>query len=118
MTTKKNILDYKHVQSVRVIVLQDAETQELAGKIIANYSDSGVCTSKVWIYKGKFSEGEFFEYGFGLNSAGGSGYDKLSATICAAFRPFFDSYQDVAELDSGAIESWFRKHGYIATTIL
>lgn len=108
----KYIQDYKHIKSVSVLVPQDMQTNEIAGKILTNYSDGGVCTSKAFFWSGKFSEGDFFENGLKLVSCGGSGYNKLHSNLCAMFQPFFENYADVSGLDSGLINAWFEQHGY------
>ena len=110
--TKKHIQEYKHIASVSVLVLQDINTKEIVGKVLTNYSDGGVCTSKAFFWGGKFSEGEFYENGFKIVSSGGSGYNKLHSNLCAMFAPFFETYAEVSDLDSGALNSWFERHGY------
>ena len=111
--TKKYVTELRHCASVSVWILQDAETKELAGKIISNFSDGGVCTTGIWIYGGKLATDGSLQ-----RSCGGSGYDKLNSNLCALMRSKFDSYKEVADLDAGLIESWFLKHDYLATAVL
>jgi len=111
--SKKNVLNLKHASSVRVLVLQDAITNDIVGKIIANFSDGGICTTQAFIWGGKFGEADL-----SAKSCGGSGYDKFNSCLTAIFLDVFDNYQDVKELDSGLINFWFANHGYNVTTVL
>lgn len=109
----KNPLTLKHVQSVRVVVLQDLNTNDIVGKIIANYSDNGVCTTQAFIYGGKFADADLAP-----TSCGGSGYDKFNSCLCAIFGNLFETYKEVSDLDAGLISKWFEQHGYKATSLI
>jgi len=114
----KEIHQLKHISSVSVLVFQNIATKEIAGKFVANYSDGGVCTAKAFFWRGKFSEDKHYELGFQTVRCGGSGYNKLHACLAASFKPHFDSYSEIADLDSGCLDKWFNSHGYSVTTIL
>lgn len=114
----KAIQDLKHTSSVRVIALQSTDNNEIVGKIVANFSDLGVCHTQVFFWGGKFNENKHYELGFPMVKCGGAGYDKLNSNLADIFRPHFESYSEVADLDAGLIEKWFASHGYIATTLL
>ena len=80
----KNIFDMKHVRGVKAIAL--LKKGEMAGRIIANYSDNpagSVCTVMVQIYGHKNgADGRNWATG----TAGGGGYDKFSAAVSSALR--------------------------------
>jgi mannose/cellobiose epimerase-like protein (N-acyl-D-glucosamine 2-epimerase family) len=109
----KDVREMKHGSSISVIVLQDSATKEIVGKILTQYSDSGVCSSEAWIWDGTLA----LKTNRICARCSGSGYNKLASNLCNMFRPFFETYSEVSDLDSGILESWFAKHGYIATTI-
>lgn len=113
--------DLKHISAVRVIVLQDAKTQSIDGKIVAQFSDAGVCTAAVYIYDGALREKWLSVYRPGETvtaKAGGANYDKLASCVCNVMKPLFASYADVADLDSGSLIKWFASHGYSASVLL
>lgn len=113
--------DLKHISAVRVIVLQDAKTQSIDGKIVAQFSDAGVCTAAVFIYDGPLRDKWLSVYRPGevvTAKAGGCNYDKLASCICQIMKPLFPHYSEVADLDSGSISKWFASHGYIASIVL
>lgn len=100
----KNIFDYKHVKQTSVIVLFDTKTNELAGKIIANWSDNPmgtVCTAQVIIY-GDEKRGIKLKANkhILIGKAGGYGYDKLSSAIASAINN--NTTQDLRAKFSGA----------------
>lgn len=108
----KPVTQLKHCASVSVWVLQDATTLEIAGKIISNYSDAGVCTTQAWIYSGSLASDTFMR-----SSCGGSGYDKLNSNLCAIMSERFN-YEQARDLDAGLIQKWFASYGYLATNVL
>jgi hypothetical protein len=112
----KDVRQMKHGSSISVIVLQDIETKELVGKILTQYSDNGVCSSEAWIWDGKLSKDTLKTDRLCANCSG-SGYDKLARNLCRMFLPFFESYGEVSDLDSGMMVTWFKQHGYIANRI-
>lgn len=117
----KHFNDLKHICSVRVIVLQDATTKEIDGKILAQFSDAGVCTAAVYIYDGSLRDKWLSVYRPGevvTAKAGGCNYDKLASCVCQIMQPLFPHYSDVADLDSGSIQKWFASHGYLASIVL
>lgn len=119
----KNIFDYSHVKSVSCIALIDKTSKEVAGKIIANWSDNPngfACTAQVSIYhpehydlKTSYSNKKY-EYSDGyipnlaIGKASGYGYDKLSSAIYAAMRKGFDWTFEAPDF-SGVGESGTRK---------
>lgn len=110
----KNPLDLKHVKSVRVIALQDLETNEIAGKIVANFSDNGVCTAQAFIHTGKLSQWQMKPV-----SCGGAGYDKLNSCLADMFYwQCFENWSEVKDLEAGLLNKWFESHGYKATVLV
>lgn len=110
----KNILENKHVQSVSVLVLQNADTKEIAGKIISAYSDSGICKTQAFIRSGKLANPEHSL----IAQCSGGGYNKLHSNLMSMFHPVFNDYQAVKDLDAGLLHKWFNSHGYILTEVV
>lgn len=110
----KPVTQLKQCKSVSVWVLQDAVTQEIAGKIISHYSDAGVCSTEAWIYQGSLANDDSPMQA----RCGGSGYNKFASNLCAIMSSKFETYADVRDLDAGLIHKWFAKHGYVATQLL
>lgn len=113
--------DLKHISAVRVMVLQDATTKEIHGKILAQFSDSGVCTTAVYIYHGSLRDKWHSVYRIGeivTAKAGGCNYDKLASCVYQIMKPLFTNYSDLADLNAGSISKWFASHGYIASVVL
>ena len=101
----KTIYEYTHVKSVSCIVLIDKTSKEIAGKIIANWSDNpngSVCTAQVIIYnsedrglkakksKQKYYSSDDYMPELAIGKASGYGYDKLWTAIYAAMRKGYD----------------------------
>lgn len=122
----KNIIDYKHVKSVSVLILTDKK-KELAGKIIANYSDNpsgSVCTAQVFLYPSfKTIKPKIKKYDKSLlviggqpydapliGTAGGYGYDKLSSAIANAFERNCTEHPPIKFNGAGigAVKEWFK----------
>ena len=103
----KYATDCKHVRSVTAVAL--IRDGEVKGKVIANWSDNPagtVCTATVWCEV----NGTWF---CGTGTAGGYGYDKLSAAIYDAFRR--GGHSDILKGHSGGDgrqEQVFSELGY------
>lgn len=76
-----------------VVSLQNKETGDQEGRILAYYTKSGTCYAMVQIYAGSSFDGA---YHIGTGSAGGYGYDKLSSAIADAL--------DHAEIKRGPLD--------------
>ena len=108
----KDILNMSHVASVGVIAIQDAKTNEIVGKIISQFNDSGTATTKVYIHSGALANLELTQ-----KSCGGSGYNKLNSNLMSIFCDHFE-YQDCKELEAGSLNAFFNRHGYSVFTLL
>lgn len=101
----KNIYDCTHVKSVSCIVLINKTSREVAGKIIANWSDNpagSVCTAQVIIYqsylyrlttrysKEKYQYSDDYIPELAIGKARGYGYEKLSTAIYNAMRKGYE----------------------------
>ena len=108
----KDILNMSHVASVGVIAIQDAKTNDIVGKIISQFNDSGTATTKVYIHSGALADLELKQ-----KSCGGSGYNKLNSNLMSMFCDHFE-YQDCKELEAGSLNAFFNRHGYSVFTLL
>lgn len=108
----KDILSMKHVESVRVMAIQDAKTNDIVGKIISQFNDSGTVATKAYIYSGALAGLKLSQ-----KSCGGGGYDKLNSNLMAIFCDHF-SYQECKDLEAGNLNSFFNRHGYSVFTLL
>jgi hypothetical protein len=61
-----------------VILLTNKKTGEKEGRILARWTNSGVCRAMVELYQGNSYNGV---YTSGIGYAGGGGYDKFSAAV-------------------------------------
>lgn len=128
MKTKRNIFDYKHVQSVSAYALTN-DTGTIKGKIIANWSDNpagSVCTAQVILYgiedyeclkvktRTVYLMDEKTELPVILiGKAGGYGYDKLSSAIASAISDNCSEnpYCNFAGVGMcGGVDKWFKEH--------
>lgn len=124
----KSAFDGRHVKSVSVVVLMHPNyPTKVAGRIVANWSDNpagSVCTMTLHVHSGPLS---FLPTCTG--TAGGYGYDKLSAAIQSGIgrakkkrdeytRP--EDHEKVVALEvdhfagagMSAVSRWFEKFGY------
>ena len=74
-----------------VILLLNKVTKEKEGRILARWTDSGVCRALVQLYAGNSYNGIYVS---GEGHAGGYGYDKFSASVADACRK---CYTDIFE---------------------
>jgi len=122
----KNIFDLKHIKSVSVSILFDAD-KNLAGKIISNWSDNpagSVCTSQIILFKdydclerkkhklnSKFLENVEMS-NILIGKAGGYGYDKLSQSIESAISNNCVKYPKLGFGGAGlsVAREWFKEN--------
>lgn len=98
---KRTAYDLAHVKSVTAVALMFEGKQ--AGKIVANWSDNpagSVCTATVSIWDGPLKE-----LPKSTASAGGYGYDKLSACLSELLDGCPDSGRS-------SCYQWLEKQGY------
>lgn len=112
---RRSAFDGKHVKSVSAYVL--AYNGEMAGKIVANWSDNpagSVCTASVYVYRGPLAE-----LPATTGRAGGYGYCKFSAAVADALsRVLVDYPQDMHGRGESAVEDWFRQYGYVVYRVI
>ena len=116
-TRKRSAFDLSHVRSVSAWALWfDGKP---AGKIVANWSDNpagSVCTATVAIWDGPCKELEKT-----TASAGGYGYDKLSACLASILNPIFQSTPNGFKyLDGGSsqVHGWLESVGYSVLEVI
>jgi hypothetical protein len=115
---KKNIFDSKHVKGVKAWAL--LSNGEMAGKVVANYSDNPmgtVCSASVIIWSGQLKD-KITNDGVCIGKAGGYGYDKFSAACDSAIRKMGLNPGDMNGRGAENVKAFLEKNGYTVLEVI
>jgi hypothetical protein len=109
--------DLSHVKSVKAWGL--LYKGKMAGRMVANYSDNpmgSVCTATVSVWAGPLKPQELYA-GKGTGTAGGGGYDKLSAAVYEAIEKMGFAPRKLSH-GNGETVTEFEAWGYTVIEVL